>query len=333
MRAEDLEKSVAKGEIAPLYFIYGEDDFLVERAVQRLVEKVVSPDFKDFNFSIFYGKEVKAEQIIESALTLPMFADRRVILVKRADDLSADAYEQLLGYVQNPSPDCCLLFQGSKIDQRRKFFQELKKSDRLVECKKLKDDQLPGFVRREAEALGKRIDVVAAEMLVYYTGNNLRELTAQLEKLSAFSGERSLITADDVRAMASDTKIDSVFELAEAMGRRDLDRAMRQLQTVLRDSDAPYMLIGALARHFRQLCLVRGMMQKKLSTEEIAKQARINPYFLKGVLDQSRNFRVDELQAIFLKLHETDVELKSGGRQHVLLEMLVFSVCTGRLQG
>jgi DNA polymerase-3 subunit delta len=105
---------------------------------------------------------------------------------------------------------------------------------------------------------------------------------------------------------------------------------MRQLQTVLRDTDAPYMLIGALARHFRQLCMVRGLMQKKLSSDEIGRQAKINPYFLKGVLEQARNFRLDEFTGIFSQLHNADVELKSGGRQQTLLEMLVFSICGSR---
>jgi len=330
MKPEDLDRMVNKGEIAPLYFVYGDDEFLAERAVQRLVEKVVSPDFKDFNFSTFYGKECRVEQLIESAMTLPMFADRRVILVKRADELQADALDQLLSYIQRPSPDCCIIFQGSKIDQRRKFFQELKKTDRLVEFKKLKDEQLPGFIGREAISCGKRIDPAAAELLVYYSGNNLRELVSQIEKLVAYCGERPAITLDDVRAMASDTKIDNVFELAAALGNRDLDMAMRQLQTVLRDLDAPYMLIGALARHFRQLCTVRTLLQKKLSQDEISRQAKINPYFLKGILAQARKFRLNEFEKIFTALHATDLELKSGGRQQTLLEMLVLSICLGK---
>lgn len=330
MRPEDLDRGVDKGEVAPLYFIYGEEEFLVERAVQRLVERIVSPDSRDFNFSIFYGKEARVEQIIESAMTLPMFAQRRVILVKRADEMPADAFEQLLSYLQNPSPESCLVFQGVKVDQRRKFFQELKKADLLVEFKKMKDDHLPAFIRREAEQRGKRMESAAAEMIVYYTGNNLRELVAQMEKLASYCGDRPTINIDDVRAMASDTKIDSVFELADAMGRRNLDRAMRQLQTVLRDSDAPYMLIGALARHFRQLCIIRALLQKKIANDEIGRQAKVNPYFLKGLLEQSRNFRPDEFAGIFARLHEADLELKSGGRQQTLLEMLVFSICSCR---
>ncbi len=327
MRPEELDRAVGKGEIAPLYYIYGEEEFLVERAVQRLMDAIVAPDFKDFNYSVFYGKEVRGEQIIESAMTLPMFAQRRVILVKRADDMSADAFEQLLSYLHNPSPESCVVFQGVKADQRRKFFQELKKADQLVEFKKMKDDQLAGFIRREAEQRGKRIDAAAAEMIVYYSGNNLRELVAQVEKLASFCGERPTISPDDVRAMASDTKIDSVFELADAMGRRNLDKAMRQLQTILRDSDAPYMLIGALARHFRQLCIIRALMQKRVPIDEIGRQAKVNPYFLKGLLEQARNFKPEDFAGIFTRLHEVDVELKRGGRQQTLLEMLVFSVC------
>jgi DNA polymerase-3 subunit delta len=327
MRPEDLDRAVDKGEVAPLYFIFGEEEYLVECAVQRLVEKIVSPDFRDFNFTVFYGKEVRSEQILDAAMTLPMFAQRRVILVKRGDELSADVLDQLVTYLQNPSPESCLVFQAGKIDQRRKFFQELKKADLLVEFKKLKDDHLAPFIRREAEQRGKRIESAAAEMLVYYVGNNLRELVAQIEKLVAYCGERPAVTLDDVRAMVSDTKIDSVFELADALGRRNLDKAMRQLQTVLRDSDAPYMLIGALARHFRQLCVIRGLLQKKLPADEIGRQAKINPYFLKGLIEQARNFTPDDFVGIFSRLHEVDVLLKSGGRQQALLEMLVFAVC------
>lgn len=328
MGPEELEKKVGKGEVAPLYFIYGDEEFLVERAVQRLLERIVSPDFRDFNFSVFYGKEVKVEQIIDSAMTLPMFAQRRVILVKRGDELPAEAFEQLAAYLQNPASESCIVFQAVKADQRRKFFQELKKGNYLVEIKRMRDEQLPAFVRQEAERLGKRIDPAAAEMLVYYSGNNLRELVAQLEKLASYSGDQSLISMDDVRAMASDTKIDNAFELADALGKRDLDKAMRQLQTVLRDADAPYMLIGALARHFRQLCIIRDLLQKRVANEEIGRRAKVNPYFLKGLVEQARNFSPVEFFGIFERLHQADLDLKSGGRQQTVLEMVVFSICS-----
>jgi DNA polymerase-3 subunit delta len=329
MKPEELDRSIDKGEIAPLYFIFGDEEYLVERAVARILEKAVDPGFKDFNFSLFYGKEAKVEQILETAMTMPMFADRRVILVKRAEELSAESLESLLPYVRQPVLESCIVFQAAKIDQRRKFFLELKKTDFLIEYKKLKEEQLQWFIKREVEACGKKIEPAAAEMLVYYVGNNLRELVGQIGKLSVYLNDRPLVTIDDVRAMVSDTKLDNVFELANAIGERDLGKSMRRLQTVLRDTDAPYMLIGALASHFRKLCIIAGSIRENVSTDEISRKTGINPYFLKGMLPQARRFKADDYYHVFAALHDADLGMKSGGKPATLLEMLVSSICSG----
>ena len=333
MKPEELDRSIAKGELAPLYFIFGDEEYLVERAVARILEKAVEPDFKDFNFSVFYGKEVRAEQILETAMTMPMFASRRVILVRRSEELSADALETLLPYARNPVKESCLVFQGAKIDQRRKFFLELKKTDFLIEFKKLKDDQLQWFIRKEVEASGKKIESAAAEMLLYYVGNNLRELVAQIEKLAVYLHERELVTMDDVRAMVSDTKLDNVFELANALGERDLAKSMRRLQTVLRDTDAPYKLIGALASQFRKLCIISDQIRLNVTPDEMSRKTGINSYFLKGMLPQARRFQADDYYRIFEALHKADLGMKSGGKPATLLEMLMFTICTKNRKG
>src|SRR6266568_719959 len=235
MKPEELEKAVHKGDIGPLYYLYGEEQFLVERGVQRLLQRVVDTNFRDFNFNLYYGNECRGEEIVESAQTLPMFADRRAILVKRSSDLPAAALEVLLGYLQDPSPTTCLIFQGEKIDQRKKFFSEFKRTGQLVEYKRFYENQLGAFIRDEMSACGKRIEPAAAELLVYLAGSNLSELTAQLEKLITYVADRPVIALDDVRTIVSDTKVDSVFELANALGGRDLAGGIRRLQTVLRD--------------------------------------------------------------------------------------------------
>lgn len=334
MKPEDLERSVSKGEVAPLYFIYGEEEFLAERAVSRLVEKLVEQDFRDFNFTTLYGKECRAEQVIDNAMTMPMFARRRVILVKRAEEMKAEELEQLIPYLKAPSPDACIIFHATKIDQRRRFFLELKKTDYLIEFEPFKGDALArflaGFIQQEAERAGKRIEKTALEMLVYYSGNNLRELVSQIEKLSVYAGSRNVITVDDVRCMASDTKIDTVFEFSKALANRDIESALRMMQILLRDPEAPYNLlgaVGAVAKNFRQLVLIRELLDRRVPSEDIGRQLKINPYFFREMLAQAKRFRMEELRKIFILLHEFDVGLKSGARHETVLQMLVFEVC------
>lgn len=331
MKAEEFEKNVARGEIAPLYYFHGDEPYLMERAVKRLMERVVSPDFRDFNLDVFYGSDCKGDEVATAAQTLPMFADRRMVLVKRAGELSAAALDTLASCVADPSPGTCLVFVGEKIDQRKKFFQELKKKGELVECKRPYENQLGGFIREEARGLGKRLEPAAAEMLAYLVGNNLSELAAQLEKVVTFIGERDTVTVGDVREVVSDTKVESVFDLANALGERDLAKALRSLSTIIRDGEAPLMLLAMIARHFRQLWRVRELAVRKVPPQEIAKATGVNPYFLKGVLEQARNFSVADLVAVFESLYVTDLALKGGGRKPVLaMERLVMDICGER---
>jgi DNA polymerase-3 subunit delta len=258
-----------------------------------------------------------------------MFADRRMVIVKRAGDLSAAALEILAACAVDPPPTTCLVFVGEKVDQRKKFFQELKKKGELVECKRPYENQLGAFIREEAKGLGKRIEPAAAEMLVYLVGSNLGELTTQLEKVALYVGQREAITIGDVRGIVSDTKVESVFDLANAMGERDPAKALRSLATILRDGEAPLMLLAMIARHFRQLWRVRDLMAQKVAQQDISRLAGINPYFLKGVMAQARNFGTHELKRVFESLYAADLELKGGGsrRPALIMERLVMDVC------
>lgn len=329
MKIDEFNKAVSRGDISPLYYFHGDEPYLMERAVKRLTDLVVPPDFRDFNLDVFYGNECKGDEIASVAQTLPMFADRRMVIVKRAGDLSAAALEILAACAVDPPSTTCLVFVGEKVDQRKKFFQELKKKGELVECKRPYENQLGAFIREEAKGLGKRIEPAAAEMLVYLVGSNLGELTTQLEKVALYVGQREAITIGDVRGIVSDTKVESVFDLANAMGERDPAKALRSLATILRDGEAPLMLLAMIARHFRQLWRVRDLMAQKVAQQDISRLAGINPYFLKGVMAQARNFGTHELKRVFESLYAADLELKGGGsrRPALIMERLVMDVC------
>lgn len=329
MKSGELAKLLEKGEIGPLYYFYGDEPYLMEKMQKSLLERVVSPDFRDFNLDVFHGNECRGDEIASVAQTLPMFTDRRLVLVKRAADLTAAALEILVSYVSNPSPATCLVFLGEKIDQRKKFFQEIKKKGELVEFKKPYENQLGTFIRDEARILGKKIDAAAVEMLVYLVGANLHELASQLEKVASYVGGRELITLEDVKGIVSDTKVESVFEFANALGLKELGKALRSMHTILRDGEAPLYILAMVARHFRQLWKVREQMAKKVPQQEIARATGINPYFLNGIMGQARNFEISDLKGIFEALFAADLALKSGGRRPVLvLERLVMDICS-----
>src|SRR5450631_1561213 len=229
MTAQEFEIALRKGTIPTVCYLYGEEPFLVDRATRMLLDRAIDPSLKDFNYNVFYGNESKGIDIADTAQTLPMFAERRAVLVKRAESLSAAACEVLLPYIKNPAASTCLVFSGAKIDQRKKFFAELKKHGEMVEFKRLYDNKLAPFIQSEATVHGKPIEPAAADLLSFLIGNNLQELSSQIEKLVVFSGSRPRISLEDVRAVASSSKAFTVFELARYLCVRDLHNALKSL--------------------------------------------------------------------------------------------------------
>jgi len=332
MTSQELETLIKKGALPPLCYIYGDEPFLVERVTRKLMDKAIDPSLKDFNFNAFYGNESKGVDIVDAAQTLPMFSDRRAVLVKRAELLKAEALEALLPYIQNPAETTCLVFNGQKIDQRKKFFQELKKRNALVEFKRLYDNKLPGFVQSEAQSSGKSMEAAAAELLAMLIGNNLQELASQLEKLVVYVGDRTRITVDDVKEIASSSKAFNVFELARFLGLRDLRNALLSLDKLMLNGEETPMMLGALSRHFRQLWRVREMVESKASQADISKETGINTFFLGEYLQQAKNFKQAELRTIFEELFRCDVLSKTGGSPYTLMHGLVYGICSGSLK-
>lgn len=332
MKFNEFIQEIEKGEIRSLYYFHGDEPYLMERYIRLALERLVPADLRDFNLNVFYGTETKGEEIASAAATLPMFADRRVVLVKKADALSAASMEVLSAYLQDPSPATCLIFQGEKIDQRKKFFTEFKKKGELVEFKRLYENQLPAFVKNETSLRGKRIDPAAAEMIVYLVGNSLQEMVSELEKAILYAGKRDTITVEDIREVVSDTRVNSVFELADSMGDKCVDRALRSLDTLIRGGEAPLMVLAMITRHYRQLWKVRELLDKRIPAQQISKTVGINPYFLQGIVRQAKNYTISELRRIFGRILKVDLALKTGrGKHNLLLEMLLMDICgTGK---
>jgi DNA polymerase III subunit delta len=329
MTPREFSTHLAKGDFKPVYCLFGEESYLVDKETRRLIEAVVDPAFKDFNLSVYYATEAKGDEICEAALSLPMFAARRVVWIKRAESLSAAASEMLLDYLQNPSPSTCLVFQAGKLDQRKKLFLELKKQAVLVEGKKLYENQVPEFIVAEVKDRGKRISRDALELLAYLVGTNLQEVVAQVDKAILYVGERQEISADDVKAIVSDTKVDSIFEFTDAIGARQTDKALRCMHTILREKDAPLYVLNMIVRHFRQLWIVRSFLDRGTTNpDEIAKIGGLNPFVARKSIPQAKNFKPVQLSELFQEFLVTDLALKGGsGMPELVLERLVLKIC------
>lgn len=328
MTEQELDKQLKTGNLLPVYFLFGEETFLSDRAVRRVIEQAIDPAMQDFNLNIYFGAECSGAEIIETAQTLPMFSNRRLVVVRQADKLPANAQELLLkSYLADPAPETVLLFQAIKPDFRRKFFSELKKKAGFIEYKKLYENRLAPFINAEAQRLGKRIDTAAIELLTFIVGNDLHELTSQIEKAALYVGGAAVITLEDIRQIASQSKNFNAFELARFMGEQELAKALHTLQSVLESGLEPVMVLGALTSHFRKLWRIRELLDQNLSASQIGTRLKINQFFLAGEMVQAKKHSIKQLEQLHTAIYNADLGMKSGGLAADLLHGLVFQAC------
>ena len=329
--ARDLLGELERGQIEPLYCLYGRERFLLGRALEALRAAVLEPQARDFNHDVLDARTSSASAILVAARTLPMMARRRLVTVRGIDEMRAEALEELLPYLAQPAPETVLvLVAGDKVDARLKFFAALKKRGALCAFDPPRDRELYGLVRAEARARGGSIEEPAARLLAEIVGPDLGALAQALEKLVLYVGSGGRISEDDVATCVAETRARSIFDLCRAVGHGEKARALRLLRRMLEDRESPLGLLAMLTRHFRQVALARELGERRASKADIASTLGINPYFVDGLLAQARRFSPPALARAFDQLYQADRALKSSKLDDgIILEQLVSALAPG----
>jgi DNA polymerase-3 subunit delta len=323
----DLLGELRRGELAPVYCLYGKERFLLARALDALRRAALEPATRDFNHDLVDARTTGAAHLVALARTLPMLGKRRLVEARGVEELRAEALDPLVAYLEQPAPETVLVLVAEKLDARGRLYTALKKRQALCSFEPPRERELYAFVVAEVRARGGSIDEPAARLLAEVVGADLGQLAQAVEKLSLYVGEGGRIGEDDVATCVTETRVRSVFELANAVGQGDRIEALRLLRRMLDERESPIGIVAMLARHFRQLAQVRELDQQRASKYDIASAIGVNPYFVEGLTSQARRLLPEALRQAFERLYEADTALKSSRVDDgILLERLVASL-------
>ncbi len=323
MRLDDFYRQL---EVNPpsLILLYGEEAYLIEQTVKRVRAAVIGAEKDDFNDHRFGGKQSTAESVLDAAHTYPVFAPRKLVTVHGFDQMSAHEQDKLTSYLNQPSPETCLLLVAEKIDSRRKFFQEFKKKGVVFKFDPLKDAEIPDFARRGLQRRGVRISRDALELLCSLLNSNLHEVEAELDKLVLYVGERQQISITDVEAIVSRGRTESVFELGTAIGLGNMARALTLVRRFAAASEPPLLVLNLITGHYRLLWKIRSLQSRNAPVTDIVKSVGRPPFVVKRLVEQGKRFSRRDFINAYQLFVETDLAIKSsGGDPEALLERMV----------
>ena len=275
-------------------------------------------------------------QIIDLANTLPVLAEKRVTFVDNAvffatSKNAENKYNEdpLLKYLANPNTSCCLIFRIiGKADKRKKIYKAVEERGQTVEFTGLTGENLEHWVAAFLKERGKTLDKAAFNTLALLAGEGLEVLQNELEKLSLYSQDASVITLEMVQDIVTKNTEINVFNLIDNIAEKKGQKALELLETSLIMGEVPMKLISLLIRQYRLILAAKDMVSQGFSEKQIREKLSIQPFVLKKVLMQGRRFSDEQLVNALEKLLETEFLLKSsGGGPNELMENLVIGLC------
>jgi len=320
------ELALRQQALAPLYLIVGEEDLLRDRALAALKTVALGESENDFNYNVLYGGEISGGEIAGTVAEMPVFAERRLVVVKAAEKISARDGEQLLESVKNPNSSTTLVFMSAKLDGRLKFSQALARAAVVIDCAPLRDSQLPAWVASEAQHVGVRVSDEATQLLKEVCGSSLYGLRRELEKLAAYIPADRSVTSADVQVLRGIDPGASVFDLTLAIAEGRHGRTLTILARNLESGEAPLRILGSLVWQYRRLWKSKELLAQQGREGEVARVLRMDPWKVRPFLNQ---FSESHLQAALRLCFEADEKLKggSGSSPRMVLESVLWKLC------
>jgi DNA polymerase-3 subunit delta len=333
MKYPELKSSLKQRMVLPLYLFFGEEEFLIQEALDLIIEKVVAPDARDFNFNTLYCKDTSVSEIVNLAQTLPFMADKRLVIAKEVDALKAADLDELVLYLNDPSPSTCLVMVSNQGRYEKKaVVSAVESRGAAVRFYPLLDREIVSWIEGWARLRGLSIQRDAAQYLWQAIGNDLQKIKNELEKVEIFLKERKAITFEDVKTVVGDFREYSSFDLAAALGQKNREKALLILSRLLQEGEAPVGLLGSIAWNFRRLLQAKTMEAAGMGPDEITKKLRPPVIFHQAGLfkEQMRRYTLVELREAFAVMLSADRALKSSGLQgKLVLERMILKLCGG----
>ncbi|NLI71696.1 MAG: DNA polymerase III subunit delta [Bacteroidales bacterium] len=328
---EQIMSDLRRKAYKPVYFLMGEEPYYIDQISNFIENKILDESEKDFNLSVFYGKEITIDEVINASKRYPMMAEYQVIVVKEAQQIKN--WDNLIFYLKKPlkSTILCFCYKYGKPDRRKKVFQELNKKAVIFESKKLYDNQIGPWIRNYLAQKQVRITGKAEVMLTEFLGTDLSKIANELDKLLLTKPANvNQITPELIERNIGISKDFNVFELQDALIKRDVLKANRIIRYFGDNKNANpiQMVLSVLFNFFSNLMLYHYLPDKSPST--VASELKINPYFTRDYAQASKTFNAWKTMYTLSYIRETDARSKgiddTGTDAADLLKELVYKI-------
>lgn len=325
MQAINDIKDLTVHTLPPILVLTGEDVGQFEWLKKDILQKIAY-DPSDLNYSYFDMKETSYAVVELDLVSLPFFADEKIVILDHLLDLTTakkrvltdEDLKQFESYLEMPSESTKLvIFAEGKLDSKRRLVKLLKREAQIVEAATPTDQDLKRYFASQAQELGLKFVGDALDQLLLKSGYDFGELQKNLALLQAYK-EDGQITLEDVEEAVPKTLQDNIFDLTQMILKRQIDQASNLVKDLRLQGEDEIKLIAIMLGQFRLFTQVKILSEEGQTESQIVTSLsdlsgrKINPYQVKFALRDSRRLSLPFLKKAMITLIETDYAIKSG---------------------
>lgn len=306
----ELDKDIKEKSFRRAYLFCGEEDYLRASYRSRLAAAVSGGD--TMNVRNFEGKGVEADRVVAAGESLPFFADYMLVIVRDSGIFKKSA-DELVDFLDNVPDTTVMVFDEEAVDKRSRLYKKIASAGLVVPCPRQSEQSLRNWIAGGFAQFNKKITRGALERFSESVGDNMVYIRQEMDKLTAYVGDRAVIEEEDVAAVTSVRVQDRIFDMIDCIANGERPRAMRIYADMLELRTPPMVILYMLARHFLLLARVKEMSADNLTAAQIAAACKTQEWAVKKkYLPQARHFTAERLAEDLRLTAQTEQAIKSG---------------------
>lgn len=314
MTYEALIKDLKSGKHKPIYFLHGDEPYYIDLISSYIEKNLLEDSAKAFNQIVFYGKDVDYKAITEEARQFPMMSDKRLIIIREAQDMKS--LFELADYIQKPVPHTVVViaYKYKKLDKRTKFAKLILEHAVVFESKVLYDNKMPAWIIEYSHEIGLKLDHKVAQLIAEFLGTDLKKVSNELDKLKISLGSGVKVEIDHVHEQIGISKEFNIFELQKLLGEKDVLKSNMIINYFIdnpKENPIQVTTASLFNYFFKILITAQNVNESDLNLQKLIGLA--TPTFVKEYKNAARNYSDNHLRNILHKLSEVDLMSKGLG--------------------